>query len=494
MKLAIVHYHLRSGGVREVLLQESRLLAAAGVKHVLLVGDPAEGGADVPVRKVEGLDYASAGGACGAEELGRRMMRAARHALGGKPDAWHFHNHALGKNPAVPRVVAEWARRGERMLLQTHDRVELGRPQLYPAVAGFPGLHPHAPHVHHAFLNRRDLADFERAGLPRERGHWLPNPITRPSVDLPPADHEGEPLLWVPMRAIRRKNPGELLLLAAMLPGGARLAVSRAPLDAAALSNHERWAALALRLGLPLDVAVSDRLRPPDMDGRNAGSSFRDWSARSTHWLSTSVEEGFGLVFGEAMAAGRPMVGRYLEAVCADHPELGIRSGALYARLLVPADWVDRPAWRARLNTAMGAMWRAYGRECRAGDLRRAEEHVFRGGDVIDFADLPEDMQETVIGHALEREGKRSICIEAPDGTQAVLADWLGNALGQASPRPEVPEACSADAWRGRFSRILEGLEGSPGKDEGYATVCPEALLDGALQPERFRFLLAAAG
>ena len=143
----------------------------------------------------------------------------------------------MGKNVSAPLAVRRLASLGYRTLLQIHDFAEDFRPDNYrrltnalshgstnqlPAI-----LYPQAEHVFYATLNRRDYRVLIQAGVDQSRLHLLPNPVSTPPVV---ADSRrarqlanetlgipaGERLATYPVRGIRRKNVGEMLLWSAL--------------------------------------------------------------------------------------------------------------------------------------------------------------------------------------------------------------------------------------------------------------------------------------
>ena len=66
-------------------------------------------------------------------------------------------------------------------------------------------------------------------------------------------------LVLYPVRAIRRKNLGELFLLAALSPKGTRYAVSLAPDAERWMAVYEEWRAFAADTGLPVLLDVVGR-------------------------------------------------------------------------------------------------------------------------------------------------------------------------------------------------------------------------------------------
>jgi hypothetical protein len=187
MKVAIIHYHLEPSGVSRVIERASRELTRRGIAHVILVGKCAHDIANtLPVRVVDGLAYSNAPlDKQGAEKFLDALRAAATDALGAPPDIWHFHNHSLGKNRAVPLIVSMLASQRERLLLHIHDLAEDGRPENHANIADCPNLYPLAPQIHYAFINSRDCNHFIKAGLPAANAHLLPNQLVAAVGTLP---------------------------------------------------------------------------------------------------------------------------------------------------------------------------------------------------------------------------------------------------------------------------------------------------------------------
>ncbi|GAA5483092.1 hypothetical protein [Haloferula sargassicola] len=306
MRIATVHYHLRPGGVTEVIRQNHRILTAAGISHEIHCG---HNPSDLPAIVDPALDYG------GNPFIG---------ALASAGALLHFHNPCLGKNPTLTRLLPRLAERGEAMLLQHHDLAEDGRPELLAALDSVEMVYPFSSRIGHAFINSRDRDLFLRAGLPEDRAFLLPNPST--PLDLPPPP-AGPACVLCPMRGLPRKNLGELLLLAACAPAGTRFLQGSAPRNAAWTANYDGWRSLADTLGLPIEFDVFAR-------GRDA--AFK----RSTHLLTTSTQEGFGMIHLEA-AHQRRVLGRRIPWLAADL--VGFPDDGLYDALLI--DGRDFPTW-----------------------------------------------------------------------------------------------------------------------------------------------------
>ena len=111
-----------------------------------------------------------------------------------------------------------------------------------------------------------------------------------------------------PVRCIRRKNVGEALLYGKLAPPGTVVGVTLPPLNPVAIPVYARWQQLAAEWELPcrFDVGVAGKL------------TFAESLAASDLILTTSVAEGFGMVFLESWLASRALVGRDLPEITAD--------------------------------------------------------------------------------------------------------------------------------------------------------------------------------
>ena len=499
MRVAIVHYHLDPGGVTRVIEAASHVLTATGIPHVILAGGwgvspqtvaRASRPEHLPVRHIEGLDYLSTPNHLTPAILLDSLRAAAREALGAPPDIWHFHNHSLGKNRLLPEVIARLAEENERLILQIHDLAEQGRPSNYQLIADCHQLYPVSPRIHYAFLNSRDLKIFTDAGLPPENASLLPNPIP-PSASLGDlralaVNPLPSPILFAPVRGIRRKNLGELVFLSALAPAGTRFAVSRAPRNPGALPVHDTWRKFASKHRLPIEFNVVDRFSP----AAGAATGFESWLAHASHIVTTSVSEGFGLPYLEAAALGKPLVGRNLAHLAADHARHGIRAGHLYDRLLVPADWIDLAILRDHLTTDLERNYRAYRRPLSSETIAATLAALVHDG-YLDFGNLPEPLQQGAI-ERLADPINREIPLVQICGKTEPAADWLAAAIANRTPTatPGQLAPYSPAGYQKTIAALHAGLASRPAAPVLYLPAA--GILSAHLAPESFHFLLSA--
>lgn len=389
MRVAALHYHFRRGGVTNVMTTAGRALRDAGTELVFMAGEPPAVKLDFPCVVDPALGYDRDER---PDELYRRIVSQA----GGAPDLWHIHNHALGKNLAVPRLVHYLAERGERMLLHIHDFAEDFRAanvqrlrELAPDPAALQAfLYPVAEHIRYATLTQRDAGVLIAAGIPHAQVDVFPNPVAAPAFASAAADRSSPVKTYVyPVRGIRRKNIGELLLWAARGEGQDRFVLTLPPSSAVDAGPYAAWKELAVALKLPVEFEAG--LNRP----------YADVLAQADALITTSIAEGFGLSFAEPWLAGKPLTGRRIDDVVCDLEETGLRFGGLYDRLPVPLAWVNRERLEDAIRQSLHTLYRDY-------ELAEPDDAVARAwkamtcDDHVDFGRLDEAMQADVIRKA----------------------------------------------------------------------------------------------
>ncbi|NJN05310.1 MAG: glycosyltransferase [Rhodobacteraceae bacterium] len=195
------------------------------------------------------------------------------------------------------------------------------------------------------------------------RSGWLPNLADRPAPPDAAAIRGarawldakltgGDAPVWIlPCRSLRRKNMAEALLLTRWLRPEAWLVITGAAssrdeepyvrsLEAAAHRHHWR-----VRFGV---LAVNEPRKP----------SVPELLAASEAVLLTSIQEGFGLPYLEAVAAGRPLIARRLPNVSPDLHRFGFRFAQAYDEVFVSPPLFDWKRERARQENLFGAWLR----------------------------------------------------------------------------------------------------------------------------------------
>tara|TARA_R110002096_G_scaffold16106_23_gene55130 strand:- start:3010 stop:4449 length:1440 start_codon:yes stop_codon:yes gene_type:complete len=479
VKIAIVHYHLRRGGVTRVIEDAVASLEGHGVETVVLAGESYLGDRLPNVRVIEGLGYRNTATEQDARHLAREMQSAVTDALGTDPDLWHIHNHSLAKNVAFPEAVHHLLLDGAKLLLQVHDFAEDGRPANYERqTAYYAGredsraeqLYPRGTQIHYATLNQRDSLHLCNAGIDAGHLHWLPNSVTPPPCSQPRTDpFPGKRFILYPVRGIRRKNLGELMLLSLLNPD-AVFGVTLEPENPEWRQIHDEWAKFSRQHRLPVHLAY----------GRHGPLSYPELIHRADVMISTSVAEGFGLAFLEPWLADKAVVGRDLPKITRDFVKQGVKLDHLYQRLEIPMKWIDEPDLHAALADGLFESYQSYNREPPADAVDRAWATTVRAHRV-DFGRLSESFQR----QALER------CLSEPNLRHSISAPTL--ALEEedriAENRELIEQSYSLSQYGPRLLEIYREIAASPlGELSSYDA---DAVLDAFLAPENFNLLRA---
>lgn len=485
MRIAILHYHLRRGGVTRVIEMSCRAMAESNCKVLVLSGEPPASPAplDAEVRVVPGLAYSSASSPTAAAALRSALEAAARDYFGDLPDIWHLHNHSLAKNLDVPPVVAEWARRGHRLLLHLHDFPEDGRPANYRNLVENLGggrsevlrriLYPIADRIRYGALNSRDAQFLIEAGVPTDHVLHLPNPVEPHAASPSPLEVSRlgvERFRLYASRCIRRKNLGEILLLALLGEPGTAIACSLAPENPVARPVYERWKQRASEWRLPVIFELGQRFQV----------DFEAMVTAAESLITTSIAEGFGLAFLEPWLMNRPLQGRNLPEITADFHRHGIDLAGLYEELTFPVAWLGGvEALRASVAPAMANLHHAYQREAPPHAVDRFLRHVVREGR-LDFGRLDEPLQERVLRQMQDDPARRA----------DLTPDRLPPPASSTTIRTNRELIIQHYGPNGYGRRLLAAYRDLMSSDSGrLENLDPSALLDRFLQPERL-FLL----
>lgn len=483
MRLAIVHYHLQSGGVTRIIQHILTALKGSDISVVVLTGkEPGNADWYGEYRVVPGLLYESERPSISPDALASEMLASAVEALGGPPDVWHVHNHSLGKSLVLPGALNKLAADGHHLLFHIHDFAEDGRPANYRSMLSRLAsgvreelsrlLYPFGDHLHYGVLNSRDYCYLLDAGVADSQLHLLPNPValTASCDHYDPPDESDEKFWLYPTRAIRRKNLGEFLFWAAIAPEGHRFATTLGPENPAEWPRYKRWKQVCSELELPVTFELA----------RKSGLGFIEMLHQATALITTSVAEGFGLAFLEPWLVNRPVCGRDLAEITNEFRLQGIELPWLYDRLNVPVEWLGVERMSVAARAGLQRSMAAYGRSPSEEELQRLDAAWIQGG-MVDFGRLDESMQEKVL-HLVTKfpETVQSIHPNSlPDlsTSEDIIAGNCHSLAARYSLEGygRALEACYQQVTRSHTSS-LEALNG-------------EVLLDHFLAPERLSLL-----
>ncbi len=515
LSLVIAHYHLNRGGVTQVIVNQLRALARTSslgeeIRDItLLYGGRHQGWPDpfpeplpVPLQICDWpeLEYDSHPPSSRDSLAGEVQRRLAQLKRSPDQTLLHLHNHALGKNIGWTAAVPQLAQAGYRTLLQIHDFAEDFRPANYQALlSGIangrseelpPQLYPQAEHIHYAVLNGRDRAILADAGTNPRNLHYLPNPVSGPGqlpkresarqmlADRVALDPQSRFVLY-PVRGIRRKNIGELLIWS-VLAQETRFGVTLAPLNVLEQPSYERWKALSASLQLPVHFELGER----------GGCSLQENLAAADALITTSVAEGFGMVFLECWLSGSPLIGRDLPDITSDFRQQGLQFDGLTKRLAIPADWI--PDWSGfcrRWADAVNHVLQNYQQpQLSPAEVDRTWQRLTQNA-TIDFAHLDSEHQAKIVRQIHDSPQRRDELLQRNPELAESLATHRDTAADQVRCQASrVAQEYSLEISGERLLELYRTVARSPQTDVG-ALPHAEVILQRYLDPMRLHLI-----
>jgi len=346
MKIAILHYHLHPGGVTRIIASQISGLYKVGknAELFILCGDSHSESnfADVPVIENNCLLYDESGEieTGFAEKVNTIKTFITRHASN---FILHCHNPNLGKNPALTMAIYQLARNGFSIVNHCHDFPE-DRPENMQRLnkmfeqahlSSHEVLYPDLPQYHFAVLNTCDYKRVIEKGIPAERVHLLQNPVSVESrsdhvmktalISRLELDNEKK-IITYPIRAIRRKNIGECILLAVLFNESCQFVITQAPRNPAEIPAYLQWKEFCEKNKLLIKFEAGEIVNHEDL------------IRISDFCITTSIREGFGMVYLEPWLSGTPVSGRELPCITDDLKKNGLEFAGLYEGIKVQTD------------------------------------------------------------------------------------------------------------------------------------------------------------
>lgn len=361
MKIVTGHYHLNPGGVTKII--QSQLNGIYAVKpetevHVLFDGQGEENISapnNVKFSSYSNLGYLPKG--LSDKELTlmyEGILQFFKKEVQPQ-DILHFHNIGLGKNPLVSLVIYNLAKDGCLVINHAHDFPE-DRPanlafikEVFEkmGVSNYHSiLYPDFNNYEFGVLNSFDKNRLLEYGVPESRISLWPNPVNAPKRDelLDPEASKKElkqtlgiknnlPIITYPVRVIRRKNIGEYILLAKLFKNKANFMVTLPPLNPVEIEYYKDWVHFCSEEDIPVIFEAGTKC------------SFKTVMAATDFCFTTSIMEGFGMVFVEPWLWGNPVAGRGINAVIPDIESIGVEFPLLYNSFLVDDSKEDFGFW-----------------------------------------------------------------------------------------------------------------------------------------------------
>ncbi|QSH41995.1 glycosyltransferase family 4 protein [Lentisphaerota bacterium ZTH] len=350
MKTAILHHHMHPGGVTRVIeMQLQALSAYPEITSLQLITGDEKIHAELPntIEQLRNplLNYLDCKNLSPAQ-LNHQYIKIIEYLLEATDadTVIHVHNINLGKNPVMTAAIHALMENGRAVVNHVHDFAE-DRPEnlsaLLSVIEGTFGrklhnvMYPTCPDCRYAVLTRMDKQRLVDYGIPQEQITVLPNPacvgtpLTGKAAEEAAAKvntalqiNNSLPNYVYPVRGIRRKNIGEFILLAAVFADKANWILTLPPRNPVEKVEYDNWKEFCQKNNIKVIFEAGEKC------------AFKAVMAAADRAVTTSIREGFGMIFLEAWLFGKPVVGRDLP-VSEDFKRAGVKMPGLYHHLLV---------------------------------------------------------------------------------------------------------------------------------------------------------------
>jgi len=386
LKIAFIHYHLKTGGVTTVLRQQVESMLDT-CDLLVLSGEPPESPFPCDVIHIPGIGYDISGrNMRKPERVATAIIEAIYLKWNDGCDLVHVHNPMLKKNANFLRILRVLKEKGLKLFLQIHDFAEDGRSTSYFAKEEY------IEDCHYGVINSRDYNILLETGLKKEGLHKIFNIITPFHFNTKNVILKN--FILYPIRAIRRKNIGEAILLSLFFKNSAPLVITLPPSSPVDIESYEDWKTFAIEnhLNVLFEAGLTHE--------------FSDLVLTSNSLITTSITEGFGFSFLEPWTAEKYLWGRKLPDICQDFEQNSIQLNHLYTRLEVPMAWVDNDRLYYTWKSCMQKVSVTFGKAIDDSFIKIAYEKATEN-DVIDFGLLNEPFQKKILSTVLSSSANR---------------------------------------------------------------------------------------
>jgi len=485
MELVVFHYHLRPGGVTVVITDALQALCGhrfPELTRILLVTGSEENVAEVTERITSGCEnrerplpvdvcvipemrYAAELPGMSISGIAFEISKRLQNLIS-TDSLWWVHNHHIGKNPGFTSALLDTAAAypQQRILLQIHDFPECARYENLQFLRSHVSrpVYPEAGNVRFAVINDRDAGLLTEAGVNANRVSVIPNPV-RSGLESSGGESRGERqraarrafsrafpasvsqrfpgyrpdglLFLYPIRAIRRKNVLEAGLLARLFShssGSAANLVVTLP----GTSDQERAYSDLVAHAFESGVIPGVWAAGTELDDHEL--SFADVTDAADLVVSSSVQEGFGYTFVQALVWQHPLVARYLDVTDGLRPMFSRYPALFYRELLVPFDVPGVSALKILLRFRYEEQIervRLYLPPRAIAALNQELEELI-GREDVEFSFLPAEAQFAVLSALRDRGFANDVCAR-----NAELLDGIEDVIGaDCSAGPQLVE------------------------------------------------------
>jgi hypothetical protein len=398
MKIAYLHYHLKPGGVTTVLKHQVEAVSDR-CDAMVLAGSLPDSAFSCDVVHIPGLGYdIYHQNSSSPETVADAVVQAICSKWNNGCDVLHVHNPLIKKNRNFLKILDALQNKGIRLFLQIHDFAEDGRPLSYFADQDY--IHD----CHYGVINSRDYDILIKAGLKKEGVHKIFNTV-KPFLsgrsrkakadNFTSADDVVKHHVLYPVRAIRRKNIGEAVLLSLFFNNNTPLLITLPPNSPADIKSYEDWKRFVDKNNLKV-VFEAGLTR-----------EYSDLVLSADFLITTSISEGFGFSFLEPWTAHKMLWGRKLPDICQDFEKKSIRLDHLYSRLDVPMDWIDKQRFFAKWTSGIQNIRDAFGMSIDETAVKNAYNRIV-ACKTIDYGLLNESFQKQIISTLLSDTANRN--------------------------------------------------------------------------------------
>ncbi len=395
MKVAYIHYHLKPGGVTTVLKQQIEAISDR-CDVLVLAGSPPESDFPCDVIHIPDLGYDIFNqNPSPPEHVADAVMESIYSKWCDGCDILHIHNPTLKKNKNFLKIINVLQRKGIKLFLQIHDFAEDGRPLSYFADQDY------IQDCHYGVINSRDYDILLKAGLKKEGVHKIFNTVQpflsgrrlKAKTDAS-TDNAFKHYVLYPIRAIRRKNIGEAVLVSLFFKNNTPLLITLPPNSPVDMKSYEGWKRFVDQNNLSVVF--------------EAGLTYEyaDLVLSADFLITTSIGEGFGFSFLEPWVSRKMLWGRKLPDICRDFEKNGIRLDHLYTKLHVPLDWIGKQRFADTWNGCIQHVLDAFGVPIDEISVRNAYNHI-NACETIDYGLLNESFQKKIISVLLSDTANR---------------------------------------------------------------------------------------
>ncbi|MBT3312488.1 MAG: hypothetical protein HN931_01140 [Desulfobacterales bacterium] len=380
MKIAFVHYHLIPGGVTTVINQQINAVKD-DCEILVLTGEMPEAPYPEYIKHIPGISYDKTGNTyCDPKKTAEQIYGTIKSTWKDGCDVLHIHNPTLSKNRGFLNILKSLQNMGINLFLQIHDFAEDGRPLSY-----YNG-EEYVSDCHYGVINSRDYNILKESGLKEDGLHKTFNMVN--TFNFNSDMTKKKKIVLYPVRAIRRKNIGEAILLSLFFKNREKLAITLPPNSESDIASYNDWKIFTRKNKLNVEFEASQKY------------GFENLVRTSSFFITTSITEGFGFSFLEPWTAGKYLWGRRLPEICCDFENRGIHLGHLYSEILVPIELLGGDLFYSKWKSAFEENLRLFESVIDKKDIEKSFIEI-NESKVIDFGLLDESSQKRLICNVL---------------------------------------------------------------------------------------------